>query len=156
MNGKKKLIRTYQQTIMGELEEIFPLLCPVREKEWLEGWDYRMLYSERGYAEKGCVFETSNDYGRYLWVITKHDRNNYEIQFVKTVEKEMVVIIDISLHEKDKKITHCNIQYTFIALSEHIVEEMIKENSVENFNTHMKKWESSLNYYLQHGEMLKE
>ncbi|MFZ5967335.1 MAG: hypothetical protein ACOYVK_09195 [Bacillota bacterium] len=151
MNNKKKRIQTYQQTLAGTKEEIFPLLCPVREKEWLSGWDYNMIYSESGYAEKGCMFETDNDYGSYRWIITKHDRDNFEIQFVKTIEENMVVIIDIDLEEKSEKITICKIQYTFIPISDEAIGHMPTE---EEFNKHMRTWEDSLNYYLKYGEKL--
>ncbi len=153
MYNNKKLIQTYQQSLLGNKKEIFPLLCPVREKEWLQGWDYNMIFSDSGYAEKGCVFETNNDFGSYQWIITKHNCVNSEIQFVKTGE-DMVVIIDIDLEEKSEKLTYCNIQYTFIPLCDEILVPMYKENSDENFNEHMKKWEDSLNYYLEHNEML--
>jgi len=154
LNNKGKLIQNYQQTIVGSKEEIFPLLCPVREKEWLQGWEYTMVYSESGYAEKGCIFETDNNYGSYRWIITKHDSNNFEIQFVKTMKDDIIVIIDIDLEEKSEKITFCNIQYTFIPLCDEAVEDMYKENTEENFNIHMKIWEDSLNYYLKFGEKL--
>lgn len=151
--NNKKLIQMHQQSLTGNKKEIFPLLCPVREKEWLQGWDYDLTFSVSGYAEKGCIFKTNNDFGSFQWIITKHDGVKGEIQFVKTKE-DMVVIIDIDLEEKSEKLTYCNIQYTFIPLCDDILESMYKENLDENFNAHMKKWEDSLNYYLKHGEML--
>jgi len=39
-------------------EAVFPLLCPVREYEWVEGWACEMIYSDSGVAEKDCVFRT--------------------------------------------------------------------------------------------------
>ena len=156
MNHNNKLIRSYLQTVEGNREEIFPLLCPVREKEWLQGWDYDMIYSESGYAEKGCIFETNNDYGNYRWIITKHDSNNFGIQFVKTIKETLVVIIDIDLEEENIKLTKCKIQYTFIALGDEASKHMYEENSEEDFNRHMKKWEDSLNYYLKQGLMLRD
>jgi len=152
MNNKKKLILKYQQTLTGTKEEIFPLLCPVREKEWLHGWDYKMIYSESGYAEKGCLFETNSNYGSYHWIVTKHDSDNFEIQFVKTMKEKLVVITDIDLAEKDDKNTICNIQYTYIPIFDEALEQMPTE---EEFNQHMRIWEASLNYYLKYGEMLR-
>jgi ribosome modulation factor len=154
MDNKKKLIRKYQQTIEGTKEEIFPLLCPVREKEWLQGWDYKMIYSESSFAEKGCIFETSNNYGSYHWIVTKHDKDIYEIQFIKIKTNDIYVIIDIELTEKSEKVTFCNIQYTFIPLGNEAAEIMFRENTEDVFNQHMKIWEDSLNYYLKHDKML--
>jgi hypothetical protein len=39
-------------------EAVFPLLCPVREYDWLPGWSCQMIYSDSGVAEKDCVFRT--------------------------------------------------------------------------------------------------
>ncbi|WP_283407570.1 hypothetical protein [Anoxynatronum buryatiense] len=156
MNIKRKLIRTYRQTLEGTREEIFPLLCPVREKEWLQGWDYEMMYSESGFAEKGCVFETNNDYGSYRWVVTEHDQECHRIQFVKMQAKDICVIIDIRLTVKSEKWTFCDIQYTFVPLNCEAAEQIYRENTEEVFNGHMKKWEKSLNHYLKHAEMLLE
>jgi hypothetical protein len=40
-------------------EEVFPLLCPVREHEWLEGWQCEMIHTASGIAEKDCIFSTT-------------------------------------------------------------------------------------------------
>lgn len=71
----KRIVRSYRQAINAPAEEVFPLICPVREAEWLDGWDYRMVYSESGIAEEGCVF-TSHHPGEEsdtIWIITQHD-----------------------------------------------------------------------------------
>jgi hypothetical protein len=149
-----KLIRKYQQTLEGTKVEIFPLLCPVREKEWLQDWEYKMIYSESGFAEKGCIFETNNNYGSYQWIVTKHDKDSHEIQFIKVRANDIYVIIDIELTEKSERVILCNIQYTFIPLENEVAEIMYRENTEEAFNEHMKKWEDSLNYYLKNAKML--
>jgi hypothetical protein len=54
--------------------EVFPLLCPVREREWIPGWDAEVLHSRSGLAEPGCVFVTRPSEGRSLsWVITRQE-----------------------------------------------------------------------------------
>jgi hypothetical protein len=37
----KRVTRSYRQTINAAPEVVFPLLCPVRESEWLEGGAFR-------------------------------------------------------------------------------------------------------------------
>ena len=34
-------------------DRVFPLLCPVREYDWIDGWECRMVYAETGVAELG-------------------------------------------------------------------------------------------------------
>ena len=54
----KRITREYRQTINATPEKMFPLLCPVREADWLDGWRYNMIYSESGLVEEGAVFST--------------------------------------------------------------------------------------------------
>ena len=54
----RRMVRSYRQTIDASPEIVFPLLCPVREAEWLDGWEFTMIYSVSGSMEKGAVFST--------------------------------------------------------------------------------------------------
>ncbi|MBW2468639.1 MAG: hypothetical protein JRE62_05025, partial [Deltaproteobacteria bacterium] len=36
----KRVTRQYVQTIDAAPSEVHALICPVKEAEWLEGWDY--------------------------------------------------------------------------------------------------------------------
>ncbi|WP_432665884.1 hypothetical protein R9X47_06260 [Wukongibacter baidiensis] len=154
MLKSRRLERNYKQTLHGKKEEIFKLLCPVREKEWLQGWDYTMIYSESGLAEKGCVFETDNDFGSYQWIMTKYDDGDYGIQFVKFIQSKLIVVIDIQLTDGKGDIVYCEIKYTFTAINDDIIEQMHEENTIDVFNGHMKLWEDSINHFLKTGEML--
>ena len=50
--------RTFVQKLVAPPERVFPLLCPVREADWLDGWDPLAVYTDSGIAEPGCVFIT--------------------------------------------------------------------------------------------------
>lgn len=56
---------TYEFTPTNDAppDRVFPLLCPVREAEWVPDWKYQLIYSQSGFAEEGCVFTTPNDVG---------------------------------------------------------------------------------------------
>ena len=45
-------IKSYTMKIDALPATIFPLLCPVREYEWIEPWSCDMVFSESGVAEK--------------------------------------------------------------------------------------------------------
>ena len=54
--------------------DVFPLLCPVRERDWIPGWKADVLHSRSGLAELGCVFVTRTSEGRRVaWVVTRHE-----------------------------------------------------------------------------------
>lgn len=63
---------------------VFPLLCPVREYEWIEGWQCEMIHSASGFAEAGAVFRTSfpQDGPPDVWVISRYEPPRV-IEFVR-------------------------------------------------------------------------
>ena len=65
MNAFKgnRVVHEFTQTNPATPEKVFPLLCLVREDDWLPGWKYRLIYSDSGVAELGCVFTTPNPPG---------------------------------------------------------------------------------------------
>ena len=75
----KKITRSYRQTIFANPEKVFPLLCPVREADWLDGWQYNMIYSISGLVEKGAVFSTPHhDKNETVWMVTNYDTENWK------------------------------------------------------------------------------
>jgi hypothetical protein len=58
--ASRRVAHEYTQTNPAAPERVFPLLCPVREADWIPGWRYKLIYSESGVAELGCVFTTED------------------------------------------------------------------------------------------------
>ncbi len=54
----KKIKNRFVQHFHAPYSKVSPLLCPVREYEWIEPWQCEMLHSDSGFAEKNCVFRT--------------------------------------------------------------------------------------------------
>lgn len=70
----RRLTRTYRQTIHASPDVVFPLLCPVHEAEWLDGWHSTMLFSPTGLVEEGAVFTTPGEgEDDTVWIVTSHD-----------------------------------------------------------------------------------
>lgn len=57
-------------TLAGTPEEAFPLLCPVREYDWIPDWSCTMIHSTSGVAELGCVF--TRERGE-TWITTRYE-----------------------------------------------------------------------------------
>lgn len=68
-----RVVRTYTQRLVAHPTEVFPLLCPVRESDWIEGWDPLCVLSESGLAEPDCVFVTPAEPHDAVWYITRHE-----------------------------------------------------------------------------------
>ena len=145
---------SYTQINNGNIEQVFPLLCPVREKDWLDGWDYKMIHSESGLIEKDCIFTTPNN-GKLetIWHVTQYDKLNYKIEFLRLTPAENVVKINIQLEKINKQQTKAMIEYQYTALNEE-QNKFIETELKQSFTDSMKWWEKAINHYLETGKML--
>src|SRR5262249_16707477 len=112
-----RIVRTFVQEILAPPEAVFPLLCPEREKEWLPGWDARMIHSVSGYAERGAVFETAHPIGRTLWLVAEYDPPR-RIAFARWQPDGLTVQIEIVLARNHTSGTAVGICYTYTAVDQ--------------------------------------
>jgi len=145
--------KTYTQNVQGSKRDIFPLLCPVRERDWIDGWECEIIYSKSGVNEEGCVFTTprQNDKST-VWVTTLYDIEKGIIQFTRVTEGEEAVKIDIQLIEEQNN-TVCKISYQYTPLNP-ARNQYLRDNLDKDFNQSMQWWEKSINYFLRTGEKL--
>jgi hypothetical protein len=112
-----RLIRSFVQDIHATPDKVFPLLCPEREKDWLPGWDARMIFSASGVAERGAIFETRHDAGRTLWIVTDYDPPR-RLAFARWQPDGLIVHIEIALGRHHEARTAVCICYTWTATDE--------------------------------------
>ncbi len=79
-------------------EAIFPLLCPVREYDWIDGWDCRLIYSASGYAEDGCIFQTSRQdpLNPMTWICSRYEPPR-RIEYTGLVPDQLTMRLVITL-----------------------------------------------------------
>ncbi len=148
-------IYRYCQINLAPPERVFPLLCPVRETDWLDGWHHHMLYSESGVIEKGCVFSTPhNEEEDTTWVVTHYDPRAYEITFARFTPGSRVCVLEIAVAPHGDQRSHVHIAYTYTALAP-AGNQFIDAYSEADFLTSIRFWEKSINHYLTRGEKLK-
>ena len=78
-----RAVRSYTQHLVGPPEAVFPLLCPVREADWIEGWDPLLVVSHSGVAEPDCVFTTAAAPADAIWYITRHEPEDGFVEMLK-------------------------------------------------------------------------
>jgi hypothetical protein len=150
----KRVTREYVQTNLAPPECVFPLLCPVREAEWVPDWRYRMIYSRSGVAELGCVFATPNDDGsETTWIVTEHDCEACSVGFVWIQPGSVTAQIRIRLEPADGGKTQAHVRYTYTALSENGNQEISRYDETW-FRHKMESWEAAINRYLETGKCL--
>ncbi len=142
-----RVIRSYTQKLRGKPSDVFPLLCPVREREWAEGWDPLTVYSTSGFAENGCIFTTGEENPESYWVITDFDPGRHSLEIVKFTPGMTVSRITISLAENESGNTDAEVSYAYTAISRE-GEEFVKDYSQEFFDGFMQFSESALNNFL--------
>jgi hypothetical protein len=80
-------------------EDIFPLLCPVREYEWIPDWSCTMLHSDSGFAEKDAVFSTPMLFGKKaVWCCITYEPPRF-IEYLFVVGSLGMVRLSIRLTE---------------------------------------------------------
>ncbi|MBP1631365.1 MAG: hypothetical protein H6Q15_2258 [Bacteroidetes bacterium] len=146
--------RIYKQINNAKPEDVFPLLCPVREKDWVDGWDYKMIFSKSGLIEKDCVFSTSHHGNEEtIWYVTDYDKDKFKLEFVRVTPHEEVVKINIYLVDNGNGTTTSIISYQYTGLNES-KNEWIEDKLDIEFKNNMIEWEKAINYYLEKGEKL--
>ncbi|PKK89775.1 MAG: hypothetical protein CVV64_12680 [Candidatus Wallbacteria bacterium HGW-Wallbacteria-1] len=144
-----KATRTYTQKMKSSAKRVFPLLCPVRELEWVQEWPLEKVFTKSGYAEEDCVFLTRTESReRAIWYITRHEPENYFLEMVKITPSETGCKFQIKLEETGADTCDSTITYTYVALTPK-GKEFVESFTDENYQRFMKKWEKMLNNYLE-------
>jgi hypothetical protein len=150
-----RVLRSHTQQLNAPVTHVFPLLCPVREADWIEGWEPSLVITNSGVAEPDCVFVTRDGDADATWVITRHSPGEGALEMVKLVPGVAVTRIAIGLRPLDAGACAADISYQLTALST-AGTTRVAAFSEGYFSEFMARWERRLNHYLDTGEMLRE
>lgn len=142
---------TYTQTLAGSPSTVFPLLCPVRETEWVNGWEPNLVISESGVAELDCIFIMPDQPHESIWVVTQWEPTAYYIEFVKVTPGLLVGRIEIRLQAGAAGQTLAEVSYSYTALSE-AGERFVESFTEAHYAAFMQAWEAELNHFLTTGQ----
>jgi hypothetical protein len=137
----------------GSPDQIFPLLCPVREYEWLEGWRCEMIFSESGYMEKDCVFSTYyNDIeGTDIWHVAGYEPDK-SICMIR-INSIWTMRFEIVLSCKTDGTTQATWTQTITALNER-GNRFIDNLTDEMYTDQIYLREKEINHFLLSGTMM--
>ena len=147
-----RVTRTYTQQLVAEPSEVFPLLCPVLEANWIHDWDPRLVLSQSGVAETDCVFVTEASPSEAIWYITKHEPDSGVVEMIKITPQVTAVKLTVRLHAAEAG-SEAVVTYTLTSLGQEgdAVVASFTEAYYEEF---MREWEAQINHYLSHGTAL--
>lgn len=144
--------RTYTQRLVAPPERVFPLLCPVREADWIEGWEPQAVFSESGVAEPDCVFLTDAETGHAIWYITRHEPRNGFIEMLKITPAVTACKLTIQLRSATNG-SEATISYSHTSLGP-AGDALVASFTEEHYRQFMRDWELRINHYLTHGTVL--
>jgi len=147
-----RVSHSWVQHLNASPEAVFPLLCPVRETEWVNGWDPELVLSHSGVAEPGCIFITPGETAESIWVTTDYVAPE-RIAFLKVTPGRTVGEIDIRLHREGEAATAMDVTYTYTALSP-AGEDDVGAFTAATYRAFMEEWERELGHFLETGEKL--
>ena len=151
-NAVRKVIR-HGARIRAPVEKVFPLLCPVREYEWVDGWMCELVYSDSGFAEKGAVFTTPfRGEGFSIWTVTRYEQGR-AIEFVVVFPGSHVMTIEISLSPIAPNETQLIWTCTYTSLVE--PNAFIATIDQQSFDREQAFFDRALEHYCTTGEMLR-
>ena len=140
--------------LAGRAREIFPLLCPVREYEWLPGWSCEMAYSTSGVAEPDAVFHTRETLGmRVVWTLITHEPD-HRVEYLLVSGRNAVVRLSIALSDSAAGSTEVTWRMLFTATSSLGRKVLRRSFSQQGFHAMMEKREAELNHFLSVGRMI--
>lgn len=150
-----RLTRSYRQRINTAPGTVFPLLCPVREAEWLDGWRYTMIHSRSGLVEEGAVFSTPGE-GEpdTVWIVTRHDPAQRVVEFTRFTPGSRVCVLRITVVPDSDAHSLVDITYTYTALTE-AGNGFLDGVTEASFVAAMTFWEQSMNHWLATGKTLR-
>lgn len=144
--------RSYTQHLVRPPAAVFPLLCPVREADWVPGWDPILVVSESGVAERDCVFTTPASGSAAIWYVTRHEPEAGFVEMIKIVPDVTACRLTIQLTATPGG-TDAVVTYSHTSLGP-AGDAFVAAFTEEAYREGMREWEAEINHYLQHGTML--
>ncbi|MBW6496234.1 MAG: hypothetical protein K0B16_17110 [Burkholderiaceae bacterium] len=147
-----RVIRTYTRKLVAAPPQVFPLLCPVREAEWIEGWDPLVVITGSGVAEADCVFVTAASPHDAIWYITRHEPGAGVVEMIKITPGITACRLSITLRSAIGG-SEAVISYTHTSLGPD-GDEFVRAFTEAYYQKFMGDWESRINRFLSTGSRL--
>ena len=145
---------THIQNYTATIDELFPLLCPVRESDYLTRWACDIIYLKSGLIEIGGVFTTSFPHDgpdKDVWIVSRYEPDQF-IQFVRVNGwRSIIYNIEVQAAGEGKITLFWEQIITGLNDKGNVVIKTLRE---EDFKSMLDDMEQRLQYYLDAGEIM--
>jgi hypothetical protein len=147
-----RVTHTFTQTLDAPPAAVLPLLCPVREAEWVPGWSPALVLSDSGVAEPDCVFTTpdaaAGPDAEAIWTVLAQDADAGTVEMLKVTPGFLVVRLQVALRPAPDGRCLADVTYRYTALSAS-GEAYVAARTPEAYAAFMRDWERALNDFLR-------
>jgi hypothetical protein len=150
----KRVSHTYTQHLIGSPEAVFPLLCPVREADWIQGWDPLLVVSNSGVAERDCAFVTASLPSNAIWYVTRYEPTSGFVEMIKVTPGVTACRLCVQLRAAASG-SEADVTYCHTSLGPE-GDEFVSAFTESYYLKFMQDWEARLNHYLRHGTVRSE
>jgi len=147
-----RVTHTYTQRLVAPPAVVFPLLCPVREADWIDGWNPLLVLSHTGRAEPDCVFVTDSRPYDAVWFITRHEPERGFVEMIKVTPDVTACKLTIRLRAAGSG-SEADVTYSHTSLGPQ-GDVFVASFTAEFYVQFMREWEERMNHYLAHGTAL--
>jgi hypothetical protein len=160
MKTKKDTLRIVREASVeldAGAKTVFPLLCPVKEVDWIDGWEdiCTLVYTDSGIAEEACVFETDIPLeGKALWICSRYDAAHTRIEYIKHIIGKAVIKWAMDVRDLPGGRSEIYARYNATSLSEE-GRALVKDLGETGFLKLMDNIRDEINYYISNGKMKK-
>jgi hypothetical protein len=144
----RREVARFTHRVSAPPARVFPLLCPVREEEWIPGWSAQVIHSASGVAEVNGVFLTRIADSEALFIVTRHDLQAGAIEFVVLRGGTHVEKLDLALTDNHDGTTTITWTRTYTGLSE-AGNAQIEQQLAGGFQSRMQTLHELLERHLQ-------
>ena len=151
---RNRTIKTYAMNLDAGANDIFSLLCPVREYDWIQPWKCEMIYSNSGRVELDCVFKTNfpDDGPEDTWVVSRYEPPEY-LEFVR-INPIRSIRYSISVIKQDDRSSQAIWKQVITGLNPE-GDNFVDSSTDEAYYSEMRILQNMINHFLKTGKMLK-
>ncbi len=153
IRAPNRATHAYTQRLVAPPDKVFPLLCPVREADWIDGWSPVLVLSHTGIAEPDCVFVTDAEPHDAIWFVTRHEPARGIIEMIKITPEVTACKLSIEVRPSGEG-SEADVIYSHTSLGPQ-GDVFIATFTAEYYVQFMREWEDRINHYLTHGSALR-
>ena len=107
--------RTFEFVAEGPMSAVAPLFGAHKERVWAPGWNPSFIWPARAEDRPGMVFTVSGRYGTAVWVNTRFEPQDGDIQYASVLENAISTLITLRITARGEH-THVAVCYQRTAL----------------------------------------